>query len=181
VQGASAVAIYKVAKTLSSLPVRMIGPLWVALRPKMMQVWYARSKQRMLKLVATPSVLILTVLVLVFIPIKSTADDLILFLYNKSYVAGTVTFLTLLIGTWIFGAATAWFNFWIIISEEKIAGILAYGFLLVSIISTGFLYGRQSIEHMAIAVCASMIVTSIFCWLIFLKKLLKETSKSISN
>lgn len=181
VQGASSVAIYKVAKTLSSLPVRMIGPLWIALRPKMMQVWYTSRKKQMLKVVAIPSVLILTILALLFIPIKSIADDLILFLYNKNYVVGTVTFLILLIGTWIFGAATAWFNFWIIISEEKLAGVLAYGFLLGSIISTGFLYGQQSIEHMATAVCVSMIVTSILCWFIFLTKLFKEISKPASN
>lgn len=170
-QGAEWVAIYKVAKTLAGLPVRVVGPLWSALRPRMMKAWHAGDKRLLSRCVVTPSILLLVGFVLVMVPAGFFADDLIELLYGKVYVAATLPFLTLLVGTWFFSGMTAWFNFLVIIGEEKLSGTLTYGFLFVVTVLSGIFYGGGSAERMSIAVSASMIGTSILCWVVFGQKL----------
>jgi O-antigen/teichoic acid export membrane protein len=180
VQGAETVAIYKIAKTLSSLPVRAASPLWSALRPRIMRAWHYRDKQHLRRLVVLPSLLLLGSLVLAAPLAWYFTGDLIVRLYGTAYLPATLPFLILLVGSWLFSAMTAWFVFWVIISEARMAGTLVYGLLLATTLITGFVWGRQSASAMASAVTVSMITASVVCWLIFFRSLKKMDSGALS-
>jgi len=171
VQGSESVAIYKVAKTLAELPVQVTTPIWSVLRPRMMKSWHTGDKLRLSKLVILPSMLMFVAFIVGLIPAWFLSDDLILMLYGKDYVTAAIPFFVLFIGTWIFRAITQWFNFWVIISEERLLGTLTYGFLFIITLSSGILYGYGSSYRMAIAMTTSMVLTTILCWFIFLRSL----------
>jgi O-antigen/teichoic acid export membrane protein len=172
-QGAESTATYKVAKSLSSLPVRIIAPIWSVLRPRLMYAYHSRDSNKILKLITVPAAIMLGFLVIAIIPIYFFADALIVNIYGRGYISSTLPFLILLIGTWIYTSVTAWFNFWIVISDQMRLGTDVSGFFLTSILILGIFLGRHSPVYMAIAVASSMIITSAMCWLFFLNKLQK--------
>lgn len=171
VQGAESVAIYKVAKTLSSLPVKAAGPLWSALRPRIMRAWHYGDRVQMKRLVVLPSTLMFSVLLLSSPFVWFFADDLIILLYGKHYVQATIPFIILLTGSWIFSAMTAWFVFWVIIGEARMSGTIVYGILFAMILCTGIMWGGRSAQDMSLVVAASMLAASMICWLIFFRAL----------
>ena len=85
-QGAESTAIYKVARSLSSLPVRIIAPVWSALRPRMMYAINSRNNKQLLKLITVPAALMLGILVISIIPIYFFAGDMIVKIYGKNYI-----------------------------------------------------------------------------------------------
>jgi O-antigen/teichoic acid export membrane protein len=170
-KGPESTAIYKIARSLSSLPARVIAPIWSALRPRLMYAYHTGNSKQLLKLIVVPAAIMLGLLILTLVPIYFFADDLIVIMYGKSYVLSTLPFLILLIGTWFYAAITAWFNFWIVISNLMQLGTLISGFLLVTTLIMGILFGSKSIVSMAIAVSVSMVMTSILCWLVVIKYL----------
>lgn len=172
-QGAESAAIYKVSRSLSSLPVRIIAPVWSALRPRLMYATHARNNKQLLKLITVPAALMLGILVISIIPIYFFAGDMIVKIYGKHYISSTLPFIILLIGSWLYTAVTAWFNFWIVISDQMRLGTYISSFLLISTLILGILLGRESPVYMAIAVASAMIMTSAICWFCFFSRLNK--------
>ena len=173
-QGAESTAIYKVARSLSSLPVRIIAPVWSALRPRMMYAINARNKKQLLKLITVPAALMLGLFVISIIPICFFAGDIIVKIYGTNYMSSALPFIILLIGGWLYTGVTAWFNFWIVISNKMRSGIYVSGFLLISTLILGISIGSGSPVHMAIAVASAMIMTSAICWFYFVSTLNKD-------
>lgn len=171
VRGNEAVALYKVAKTLAALPVRAVGPIWGALRPRILQAWHAGDRVRMLRLIGWPSFIILGGLAVAALPASYLADDMLRLAYGVSYAAASVPLLVLLCGTWVFGAATAWYNFWVIISQERGVGTTTYAILFVLTLVGAWAFGSRSALGMAIAVSGAMVFTTFICWAVFLSRL----------
>jgi len=171
VRGPESVAIYKAAKSLASLPARISAPLWAALRPRILRSWHESDRKHLVKLIVVPSILMFTALIAAMIPIWFFADDLIGIVYGRGYLDATFPFIILIIGMWIFNGMTSWFNFIVIIGDDKIAGTYTYLLLLLLTFCGGIFYGADSNAHMAITVTTSMIATSAVCWVVLAAKI----------
>lgn len=169
-RGSETVAIYKVAKTVAALPTRAAGAAWGALRPRLLRTWQAGEAKRSLALIGWPSLLMTVGMAIAAVPAGYLADDVLRVLYGPFYTSGSVALLVLLVGNWLFGAATAWFNFWVIISEERGAGTVTYAILFLLTLGGGWTFGTRSPVAMAVAVSVAMVVTSAACWLLLLRR-----------
>jgi len=170
-QNKSVVAIYKIAKTLSAIPVKAAAPIWYALRPRIMYSWHNKQISKLLKIILYPNIVMFICLIFCIIPIFVYSGSLIQLFYGHEYLSAKFPLAILIIGTWIFSAMTGWFNFFIIIGEEKLSGTLAYAFLAFTILLGGFIWGKLSMQYMSWVVSITMIMTSLLSWIILIKRI----------
>lgn len=170
--GAQHAAIYKVAKSMATLPARIAGPMWSALRPRMLKAWHARDKARLKRLIIIPSLIMISALAVAFVPLWHLADDFMVMLYGEEYASAALPFLILIVGAWFFsGCVSPWFNFLVIIDDRKLTGTLIYGFWFSAVLVGGYLLGGRSATHMAAVVSGVMLTVSLICWVTYLKQL----------
>lgn len=167
-------AVYKVSKSVASLPSYVANPVWSALRPRILQAWHTGDRKRLWRLITIPSLLMVSAFIIVIVPLWYFSDELLVLLYGKEYSSAALPFLILVVGTWVFhGSVNSWFNFLVIIDEKKLTGTLTYGFLFVAILIGGFFYGGKSATHMAVVVSGAMLAVSLLCMGIFIKRIKK--------
>ena len=161
------VAVYRVAKTLAGLPARVAGPIWAALRPRLLHAWHAGDAAAVRRVVIIPAALFLGLGAAALPVAWLAAPWLVQRLYGAAYFAAAVPFLVLLVGTWLQGAVTAWFGFWVVLAERRRTGTAVAGLILAATLVASLLAGRGSALSMATAISAVLVMTSIVCWLIF--------------
>lgn len=120
----SFLANYKVAKTLSGLPTKVVYPVWAALRGRMVQAYYANDFTRLRMLVMRPLFVFAGLFILLFLAALIVAPYLIPFIYGPEYVGVTQVFLILLVGTLVWQMSNNWFNFWVIMAGQSRAYIM---------------------------------------------------------
>lgn len=168
VRGPEVVAIYKIAKSLASLPARVVGPIWSSLRPRIMYLYNNNKYKELRKLVILPSLFMLCFLTIFAFPASLISTPLIARVYGESYTASALPFLVLFVGNCCMSILAGWFGFWIVISSSSYLGGYVYGFLAFFILIFGFLLGNKSANSMALVVSSAMIFTSLLCWVFFL-------------
>lgn len=169
--GAQHAAIYKVAKSMATLPARIAGPVWSALMPRILKAWHVRDRAKLKMLIIIPSLIMISALAVAFVPLWRFADDFMVMLYGKEYVSAAPPFLILIVGAWFFsGCVSPWFNFLVIIDERKLTGTLVYGFWFSAVLVGGYLLGGRSATHMAAVVSGVMVGISLICWSTFIKR-----------
>jgi O-antigen/teichoic acid export membrane protein len=120
----SALAQYKVAKTLSGLPTKIVYPVWAALRGRMVQAHYIGDLKRLKHLVYKPVGVFLFVFVILFILAKWLSPILVPAVYGQDYTEAVPIFLILLGGTLTLQLSNNWFNFWVIMAKQNKAFIV---------------------------------------------------------
>jgi O-antigen/teichoic acid export membrane protein len=176
-----AVAVYKVARSLAAVPVRVAQPLWVAVRPTMMLALAQRRPEQVRRLIVLPAVGMLGALAFAIWPLSRFGGEIVTRLYGNDYAAAGTPFVLLMVGTWIFGSVTGWLGFWVVVSEERRSGTWIFGLLLGLIAFIGGLYGSSSPIRMAIAVAASMVLTSAVAWLLLARSLDRLVGREVSQ
>ncbi len=163
--GPQSTAIFKVAKSLASLPIRLSTPIWSSLRPEILadfeqgNVTCVRQKIRKVAL----WILIGGIFCL---PIALLVAPWVLSLYGDSYSEGASTLLVLVLGIGIWSCCTGWFSFWVIIQNSPRLGVFIYGGLFTAMMTGGFFFGKSSLA-MAVVVTASFFAVSAACWFMF--------------
>jgi O-antigen/teichoic acid export membrane protein len=170
VAGAEAIAVYKIAKSLSTIPVRATAPLWSALRPRLLAAWHAGRPRRVLELVGLPALGMLGAMLLAAAPVVMLAPWLIGRVYGAEYATAAVPFLHLVWGTLLFQSLTGWFGFWVIIAEQRTAGTLVYALYLALLAIGAAVYGRHGSAQMALAVAVASGLSSVVCWALFVAR-----------
>lgn len=171
IQGPHTAAIYRVAKILAILPSRVAGPVWSALRPSLLKAWHTQNTRQISRVIIIPSAIMMMFLVLALVPLSFYVHEIVCFLYGAEYRSAGVPFLILFVGGWIFGAVTAWFGFVVLLDSNKITSTLIYAFMLVNIFGGGAIFGKASPIDMALVTSATLLFTSVFCWLLLFRRL----------
>ena len=158
-------AVYKVAKTLANIPIRISYPIWASLRPKMIHAVTNGSFSDLRRLLLVPAIFFL----LTMIPIVFLAfiifDPFVLQTYGKKYLIALYPFIALIIGSWIYNAVTGWMSFMLIISPQKkimssFVGIFAFLIVLVS-----FCF-HENLTYFSIAISLTTVLMSLISWVI---------------
>lgn len=163
-----AVAIYKVAKTLSGIPIRVSYPIWAALRPKIIKALrngdYQTLQGRLLHISLTFLALTIPLIIVAFYTFK----PFVLRSYGESYLIAFYPFLILLIGSWMYNSVTGWMSFFLIISPLKalmtcFTGLFAFFVVFVS------LAFHKDLVALSFGLSLVAITMSILSWIFFLK------------
>lgn len=167
-RGPEAAALYKVAKMIAAMPVRVIAPAWVALRPRIMDCVRSKNINRLHRLLLLPAGVLAVVGGLIAWPLAQYGDTLMVLGFGNAYAAAATPALWLMLGTWIFGAISGWLNFACVISSHKAAGTIIYSIWFVGVLLGGFLWG-QSATSMAIVAALSMTTAAFAGWYYFMR------------
>lgn len=158
------VAAYRVAKTLSSMPVRIAGPLWVVLRPRLLNALLVDNHRRYCLIVFTAAAFFAVASFFAVLLAWAVGRPVLAHFYGAAYVTALHPMLVLMVGSAVFGAVTGWLPFTLVITSRKSLGtaIFAAQLLLVGIV--GMLLGGQSALAMAWVVAGCNIVIAGVAW-----------------
>lgn len=160
----SSVAVYKIAKSLANLPVRISDPLWSVLRPRFLNAIKTLDIKKLKYMIVLPSVMFMIFGYIIVLPILYLyIKPLLGASYGVNYVTASNPFLILFLGTWLYGAVTGWLNFFLIISSNKIFGS-AMGVVLAASGLIGAYASKGDIDLLAIWISASLMVASLSAW-----------------
>jgi O-antigen/teichoic acid export membrane protein len=173
--GSQAAGVYKIAKSVATLPVRAVGPLWTALRPRLVQRWLLRDYRRALSDIARVSGLLVASMA-VWLPLLYLAgEELLQFAFGSAAATAFVPMLLLTCGYWVAHGATAWFRVLVPIESVRLHALAQSVLLLCSVVVCGLAWGGKSPQAMAGLVCALLIFFSIGAWLVTLSFVASET------
>lgn len=157
------VAIYKIARSLASLPGRLAGPVWTALRPRFLAALRDRDMAQLRRMALRPALAFGVMGLLAAPAIGLWIDDIVVLLYGQAYRASVTPLLILLAATWWLHMITGWFGFLSILSESKPATTALYVLLALATVAGAFISG-PSVIHLAAAVAGAMVLTAAAAW-----------------
>lgn len=167
--GPSSVAVYKIARSLANLSIRLSDPLWTVLRPRFLEGVRNLQIESLRQLIVTPAICFALLGYACVLPLMYLyAEPLIVLVYGESYIASTYPFIILFTGTWLYSAVTGWLNFFIIISSNKVIGSFMSGLLALSGLAGAYLT-KGDINLLAIWISASFMVASLIAWFLAFK------------
>lgn len=113
------IAYYKVAKTLSGLPAKIVYPVWSALRGRMVEAYYNQNVIRLKSLILKPTLVFSFIFLVAFIFSYFTAEQIVTLLFGEEFSFAAQIFIILLFGSLILQLTNNWFNFWVIIANKN--------------------------------------------------------------
>lgn len=158
------VAAYRVAKTLSSMPVRIAGPLWVVLRPRLLNALIVDDHRRYCLIVFRAAALFALASLLALLVAWVAGGPVLRHFYGPAYVAALHPMLVLMVGSAVFGAVTGWLPFTLVITSRKSLGTAIFAAQLVLVGIIGLLVGGTSALLMAGVVAGCNIVIAAVAW-----------------
>ena len=160
----SEIGMYKIARSLSNLSMRLADPMWSVLRPRFLAALREQNLSRIHRLIFLPASGFMLVGYGIALPLLYFyAEPVIAISYGPSYMEAAELLIILFIGTWLHGAITGWLNFFLIISENKKLGSLLLITLSLSILLTSYLAGGDP-RRVALGVSFSLIGISLVSW-----------------
>ena len=162
------IAQYKVAKTLSGLPAKIVYPVWSALRGRMVEAYYNQNLIRLKSLILRPTLVFLFIFLGAFIFSYFTAEQIVILLFGKEFSFAAQIFIILLFGSLILQLTNNWFNFWVIIANKNQYYITSLLLQVVFLVLSTFLIDTSIIKF-SIYVAISMILGAVLQLNIFLK------------
>lgn len=134
----AALSIYRVAKTVAALPSKAFFPLWVALRPRLLEAMRQGRRRGVYRLIGILSAAIL-LFGCVAVPVAyAIAPWFLSWAYGETFRAAAVPFMVLLVGTWIFFGACGWFGFLIVLSHQKSVGLVVQAMTIIPLLVVPF-------------------------------------------
>lgn len=156
VHSPEAIALYKVGKSLTSLPIKLSFPLWRMLQPQIMAAIRADDRGLERRAVLTGSLGFALLLVVVLPLALLFGEDLIVLAYGAPFRGAFVYFLILMIGAWLFNGVAGWFSFWCVVGRSQLYGILVYAAAFLLMLLGGLSWGMTSPTHMAWVVSGAL-------------------------
>ena len=163
-QNSQDVALYRVAKTLASLPTKITFPIWRYLQPKLIFAIDNNDHKTTKKLIFSGTIISSSVVVLSFLITYFIGDIVIDTLYGAEYKKSLLPLLYLLFGIGLFNCVTGWFKIWSSVSSAQLSSVLIYLTIFIAFVSFGTLFGRNSINEMAFAVSTVLACSSCFIY-----------------
>ena len=163
-QNSQDVALYRVAKSLASLPTKITFPIWRYLQPKLIFAIDNNDHKTTKKLIFSGTIISSSVVVLSFLITYFIGDIVIDTLYGAEYKKSLLPLLYLLFGIGLFNCVTGWFKIWSSVSKAQLSSVLIYLTIFIAFVSFGTLFGRNSINEMAFAVSTVLACGSFFIY-----------------
>ena len=163
-QNSQDVALYRVAKSLASLPTKITFPIWRYLQPKLIFAIDNNDHKKMKRLIFSGTIISSLVVVLSFLITYFIGDIVIDTLYGAEYKKSLLPLLYLLFGIGLFNCVTGWFKIWSSVSKAQLSSVLIYLTIFIAFVSFGTLFGRSSINEMAFVVSAVLACGSCFIY-----------------
>jgi O-antigen/teichoic acid export membrane protein len=162
--GPAQTAIYKVAKSLASLPARVAGPVWMAFRPRIFSAWLDWDRRALVRSIVVPGAVMLAALLLSIAVMSTVLTDVLRLIYGSELLAAREPTLVLMFGVGAFSACTAWYRVTVLLEQRKWIGTALFGATLLLATVLGVTVGRSSALHMAAATTFSLLIASAACW-----------------
>ncbi len=163
----SSVALYRVAKTLSSIPTRIAAPVWAALRPSLIQAIRGSEFSKVRYLISLPAIIFLLTGLCTIPLFINYSGWIIKEVYGLQYKLSVTPFLTLMLGSWFYNMISGWIGFFaIIVPDKRVLNALFFlqgiAVMFCSILSNG------SIFKLSFYIASTMITVSVLAWLLVL-------------
>jgi O-antigen/teichoic acid export membrane protein len=168
-RGQEAAGLYKVGKSIAAIPIKAINPLWYALRPRIVSFIRAKMFRELRSTLNRASLAVFLLGILIAWPIFYRGEWLVGYLFGMRYVSAFEISLWLMIGTWVSGASLGWLSFACVMSRQKVLGSVINLIWFLGTLIGGFMFGSQSNVHMAIVTSASMVLSSLVGWWVFMR------------
>ncbi len=163
------VAIYKIAKSLANLPVRASAPIWVLLRPQIIETIRTRKTKELQKKITLAGFILTLFSIFAYTFIFLYGEIIIKGLYGENYLQSHTILNILMIGTLFSGTITGWFSFISVTSSNKKAFVYIT-FINLVILTIASVFGNGDITHTALSITTANILTSLLAWaILFLK------------
>jgi O-antigen/teichoic acid export membrane protein len=159
-QPPEAVALYKVGKSLTSLPIKIAFPLWRMTQPRVMAAIDAGDHRVERRVILSGSLGFVLLMLAVLPFVLPLGADFIAFAYGEQYRAAFRYFLILMVGVWLFNGVTGWFAYWCVLSRSQLYGVLVYGVAFALLVVAGLNWGAASASHMAIVASGVLALAS---------------------
>ena len=117
--GPSAAGTYKVAKSLATLPVRAVGPIWSSLRPELVRYWFAADRSPLRSVMFRPTVLLLLAGLLAIPLCWLFGAPAISRIYGIDGALVMPAMVILLTGSWVYSGVAGWYRFVMLLDENK--------------------------------------------------------------
>lgn len=164
------VAVYKVGKSLASLPIKIAFPVWRYLQPKLMEA-IQTGDTRKEKRVILAGAGILGAVMFCFLPlVLFGGESAIVFLYGEDFADAFKHFLILLIGIWAFHGVAGWFKFWVVVTHSRLHGIGVYAAAFFLTILLGAIFGSVSPVAMSYVVATVLLAMSFAAFVMVFRK-----------
>ncbi len=156
------VAIYKISKSLSSLPTKISFPVWRYLQPKLIQAVLNDDKVKMRKSIFYGTAVLTLLIALIFPLVWIVGQEMIVLLYGQAYREAFQPLLILILGVWVFNGLTGWFKILAVVSKSQRFSLLAYVLMFATLIVVSLLFGRYGPIEMAYTLSGIFLVFSLF-------------------
>lgn len=160
-----AIALYKVGKSLTSLPIKLSFPLWRMLQPQIMAAVRADDRGFERRAVLTGSLGFGMLMVFALPLALLLGEDLIALAYGEPFRGAFVYFLILMIGVWLFSGVAGWFSFWCVVGKSQLYGIVVYAAAFLLVLLGGLAWGMTSPWRMACVVSGSLVVATVLAYM----------------
>jgi O-antigen/teichoic acid export membrane protein len=157
------VALYKVSRTLATVPGRAAGPLWSVLRPRFVRhlgTGQAGALRREVVRPATGLAIAGVVAAPLALMVAAPALD---WIYGPAYAAAASVMLILLVGNWLLAGVTGWLGTISIMSADKRVSLGIYSLLAIAICG-GSTLAAGDLVMTATAVATAMAGAAVLAW-----------------
>jgi len=154
-------ALYKVGKSLASLPIKVSFPVWRYLQPKLVETTQRGEKGKQLQVILSGSVTLTIVMALLLPVVLLFGERALTLLYGDEYRGSFRYFLVLFIGVWVFHGVTGWFKSWAVVTKSQLYGTAVYATAFAAVATLGVVFGRISATAMSYVVTGVYITMSI--------------------
>jgi O-antigen/teichoic acid export membrane protein len=170
--GSVAAGHYRIAKSLASLPARVAGPIWTALRPELAQAWFEANWSRLRRLIIGPATRMAALLLLGLPIVWLAVPTVVAPAYGIESENVAWSLVILLVGTWINQGMSGWLRFMILLDSDKLRSLRWYGLLVVWTAAAGVAWGGHSATRMAIVVALGQVgvAAAATAWMLFVTR-----------
>lgn len=158
------VGLYRVARTLAYMPVKVAAPVWVVLRPRLLSAYQADQFGRFCKIVAVAALGFACASVAVLTAGWLAARPLLGLFYGQAFTAAYAPLLILMVGSSVFGAVTGWLTFTMVIAHRKTLGTSIFALQLTLIAIGGLMLADGTAVGMAAVVAGCNLLVSALAW-----------------
>lgn len=167
--GPAGAANYKLGKSLASLPARAFGPVWNALRPRLIAEWHAGRRANVWRYVVRAASVMLALSAIIWGVAYAVGELVIRQVFGESGVASWPIMLVLLVGAAAFHGITAWIRVIAPLAESEVKGVAVSAALSASIVIGGAVFGWTAPTQMAYLVSGSLLAAAMVYWAVLFR------------
>ena len=159
-QSAEMVALYKVAKSLAGLPLKISTPIWKVLYPKLVLSVNTRNSKEKIRVIQRGIILSSLFLAIVSVFCFVFGREIIVLLYGQDYIGSFQLFIILTLGYGVFYSVNGWFKIWAALLDNMIIGTVYYLSAMLFIVLFSYFFSYDLI-YMSASISLILVLFSL--------------------